>query len=238
MKTNKDDLELIKYTDLVFPKILKLKTDKASTKICSIKNTIEQVDAWKKQGSTIVFVAGVFDILHLNHLQALEYYRLLGARHFVEKNKKQELSIVNIAASSKVRLVISMDSDLRVSNNKSSEKTKRPILSWKSRALMLLKQSMQSSNDSNHSLVDFIIRHGVDTCESIQCAHDDNITIAEEIKPDVMILNNKSLDSIKLVKKSRKLDDIEIILIDENNLFINDSLLDGPIKTTSILDRA
>jgi len=238
MNIHKDDLELIGYTDLAFPKVIDTKTDKAYGEICSMPETIKQINKWEKQGSIIVFVAGVFDILHLNHLQALEYYRLLGAKYYIQKNNLKDVSIVDVAASQKVRLVISLDSDLRVSTDKSSKEIKRPILSWHSRALMLLKQSMQASNDTNYSLVDFIIRHGDDTCSSKHCAHDDNITIAETIKPDLMIINNKSTNSIELAKKSDKLNGMDIVVIDENNLFINDSLLDGPIKTTSILERA
>ena len=238
MNFHKDDLELINFTDLIFPKILELKTDLATGEPCSISETINLINKWKKQGSIIVFVAGVFDILHLNHLQALEYYRLLGAKQYIQKNNMNDTKINDIATSQKVRLVISMDSDFRVSKNKSSKNNKRPVLSWHSRALMLLKQSMQASNDSNHSLVDFIIRHGSDTCGSHQCRHDDNIFIAEAIKPDLMILNRDSNNSIELTKKSEKLAEVNIVLIDESRLSIRDSLLDGPIKTTAILERA
>lgn len=236
-----DDKNLIKLTKKLFLIELDTKTDIADQKTCSINKTLDKISKWKKDGSIVVFIAGVFDILHLNHLIALEYYRLLGAKKLLERYPQITTPIAEIACSNKIRLVVSIDSDLRVSENKflksNQKNTKRPALSWRSRTMMLLKQSFDDHNGNSHNLVDLAVRHGKDTCQGKRCPHDDNILIAEEINPDVMILNQKSLESIKLTKQSKLFKDTKVYLIDENQLTLIDDLLVGPIKTTAILER-
>lgn len=49
-------------------------------------NKLEQIEAWKSTGERIVFTNGVFDILHVGHVDYLEKARELGDRLVVGLN--------------------------------------------------------------------------------------------------------------------------------------------------------
>jgi len=190
-----------------------IKSDKLS---CNIDEAFKIVRAWKKNGFTIVFTAGVFDILTLNHLLGLYHYRMLGG--------------------DKTKLVVSIDTDERVKSLKAFNTTKggstKPILSWDNRALMIAKQATNESN----ILVDLILQHGSDTCRGV-CPHDDNVSIAENLQPDLVVVNSKSRDTISKLEQSTIIPSNNILIIQEEELAYDDELLGGKISNATIINR-
>lgn len=184
---------------------------------CNIFSLKERVDEWKNDGYTIVFTAGVFDIFTVNHLLALYHYKMLGGN--------------------RSKLIVSIDTDERVRVVKSSIKAKgnltKPILSWKSRSLMVAKQTFRN----RESLVDIIVQHGNDTCRDMRCPHDDNVTIAEEISPDIIVVTDTSADTIKKIQNSQYINNKNLLVINENELSYYDILLGGKISTSSIIKK-
>ena len=215
--------------------------DTANNKKCSIDNLKSVVDKWQNEGSIVVFTAGVFDMLHVNHVLALTHYRLLGAtRH--QPNYDNLKTIQDIAASNRVKLVVSVDSDKRAKKDKefvvSKGNCRKPIISWDNRTLILLYQSMFSADEKTAvPLVDYVTKHGQDTCSNKSCAHNDNVSIAEAIRPDIIVVSSGSPITIALIKASEILKDKELIVINEEELFYYDSLLSGPIKSSAIIKR-
>ncbi len=184
---------------------------------CNIDELKQRTKQWKSEGYTIVFTAGVFDLLTINHLVALYHYKVVGGE--------------------KAKLIISIDTDERVRQSKAFVETKgnavKPILSWKSRATMVAKQSL------NHKqpLVDLILQHGDDTCEGSRCPHDDNVSIAESINPDIVIVTSKSTSTIEKLRNSPIIDSKKIEIINEEQLSYNDELLGKNISTSAIIER-
>lgn len=184
---------------------------------CNIDILKQKIDRWKTDGYTIVFTAGVFDIFTINHLLALHHYKLLGG--------------------DKVKLILSIDSDERVKQSKSFNRNKggsvKPILSWHNRALMVAKQSL----NNKEALVDLIVQHGDDTCAGIRCPHDDNVSITEIIKPDIVVVTRTSEDTIKKIHNSPIINNTSLMVIDEDQLTYQDHLLGQNISTTAIIQR-
>lgn len=184
---------------------------------CNIADLKSIVDAWKLDGYTIVFTAGVFDIFTINHLLGLYHYKLLGGE--------------------KTKLIVSMDTDERVRSSKSFIEDKgdsiKPILSWRSRAIMVGKQSFLN----REKLVDMITQHGSDTCGGVVCPHDDNVSIAEEISPDYIVVTSTSTSTIKKIQASDRIQSNRLLVINEEELAYEDVLIGKKISTSAIIKR-
>lgn len=182
-------------------------------KDCNIREILKVTEKWKNDGYKLVFTAGVFDIFHVNHLLGLYNYKLMGG----EKSK----------------LIVSVDTDARVRENKSRicEKggSERPILSWKSRTLMLAKQYFNGDR-----LVDLIIQHGYDTCGGKRCPHDDNVDLAKAINPDVIVVTDTSKDTISRIKSDEKLRE-KLKIICEKDLAYFDKFLNENVSDSAII---
>ncbi len=212
---------------------------------CSIVTLCNKRDKWANEGSVVVFTAGVFDILHTSHLLALTHYRLLGAHEYLKRqgilNPSAE-TLQEIAASDKVRFILSVDTDSRVAGDKAFVADKgnspKPLVSWENRVLLLARQSISGANNS-HSLIDFITSHGVDACICNDCPHSDNAHIAAAIKPDIIVVSSGSQGTInKLREHDAELTNSKLVVIQEDSLSYYDKLLKGPIKSSSIIKRA
>lgn len=189
---------------------------RSDTRSCNIDTAVKKVQAWKQDGYVIVFTAGVFDIFTLNHLLGLYHYKLLGGK--------------------KTKLVLTMDTDKRVELSKSYKQAKggsiKPILSWDNRALMIAKQHFSNGE----KLVDLILQHGNDTCGGT-CPHDDNVSIAEKLLPDIVVVTAESVDTIEGLERSTVIPDKSIVVISEKDLSYNDSILGEKISNTAIARR-
>ena len=56
------------------------------TKIVSLDDLIPQRDGWRRQGRTLVFTNGVFDLLHIGHVRYLQEARAMGGLLVVALN--------------------------------------------------------------------------------------------------------------------------------------------------------
>jgi hypothetical protein len=212
---------------------------------CSIEKLRRKRNMWHDDGSIVIFTAGVFDILHVNHLLALTHYRLLGAQEYLVRQGSMETNMEDlreIAASDKVRFILSVDSDARVSEDKAFIPSKgdcpKPLVSWRNRVLLLARQQISRSDGSARPLVDFITMHGKDSCTCDSCPHQDNVYIASAIRPDLVIVSSGSPSTIQKLEERAELADSKLIVIREDRLAYHDALLRGPIKSSSIIRRA
>ena len=164
---------------------------------CNITSIHKIIEEWKSKGYTIVFTAGIFDLLTINHILALYHYRLMGG--------------------AKAKLVVSIDTDRRVRSQKAFKiikgNTVKPILTWESRARMIAKQSFLHKTP----LVDLIIQHGDDTCSGNQCPHNDNVDIAEYIEPDIIAVTSTSIETIKQIAIRPAISN-NLVVIKENDI--------------------
>lgn len=218
--------------------------DKASGEVCSIDSVREKVAEWQEDGAMVIMSAGVFDSLHVNHLLALHHFRYLGAIAALERAGRRitDNSIRAAAASKMVKLVISSDTDARVSATKGRVAEKggspKPLLSWQTRSMMLAKQYIFSPDTKTaEPLVDMITRHGTDTCSGQRCPHDDNVLIAEYIRPDIILAPEASSKTIDDIQNSR-LPKRSLQIFDENDLAFFDPLLSANVSTSAIIKRA
>lgn len=212
---------------------------------CSLEVLQQKRVAWQGDGAIVVFTAGVFDILHVSHLLALTHYRLLGAKEYLERagvaNPTAE-ELHAVAASDKVRFILSVDSDVRVAGDKAFVPSKgdcpKPLVSWENRVLLLARQQISRSDGSARPLVDFITMHGMGSCICEICPYQDNAYIANAIKPDLVVVSSGSPSTIQKLEESTGLTDSKLIVIQEDRLAYHDKLLGGPIKSSSIIKRA
>lgn len=235
------DAQMIKS---VFEYAIQDKLHSKDSAACPIHELRERKERWQREGAIIVFTAGVFDILHVNHLLALTHYRLLGAKEYLDRNNLKSSNsddLHKIAASSRVRLIISSDSDARAAADKSFVAGKgdcpKPLVSWENRALLLACQQITRSDGSAWPLVDYITMHGTDSCLCDSCPYDDNAYIATALQPDVVVVSSGSPSTIQKLKKAA-VSQTKLVIIEEGKLAYTDRLLDGPIKSSAIIRRA
>ena len=214
--------------------------------ICMINTLLKVAKQWQDKDNIVVFTAGVFDLLHATHLLALTHYRLLGAHEYLLRRGVTDPSIQQlhlVAASDAVRLIVSVDTDKRVARDKSFLASKgdspKPIVSWENRVLLLATQRISDRNGTARPLIDFITKHGddADTCKNTNCPHIDNAYIARALKPDLVAVNSDSSQTLTILQESDTMP-TKIVVIDESKLTYNDSLLGGPLKSSSMIKRA
>ena len=85
--------------------------NKINSKICSLDDLKNQVNAWKQAGEEVVFTNGCFDIIHRGHIEVLAQTADLGDR-----------------------LIIGLNSDTSIQKLKGKN---RPIIEEQSRAILL-----------------------------------------------------------------------------------------------------
>lgn len=214
---------------------------------CLIEGLRTQTHQWQQQGNVVVFTAGVFDILHANHLLGLTHYRLLGAHEYLTRqgiaHPSQE-QLHDTAASDAVRLIVSVDTDKRVARDKGFLKAKgdcpKPVVSWENRVMLLAHQQIAGPTGTARALIDYITRHGddADACGDLACPHIDNSYIAQEIQPDIVVVNNESSKTLTRLQAVPSASKTKLIVIDENSLTYQDKLLQGPLKSSAIIRRA
>jgi hypothetical protein len=220
--------------------------------ICSFDSANQQIEAWRLKGRFSVFNAGTYDILTLNHILGLVQCRTLGAMALIGLNKietKTEQHLVHdIAASDSIHLMVTLDTNRALEEGKSRRPEKggapKPTLDWYSRAIMLAMQSIPSPGyEARRGVVDYITRHGPECCGVCQdgsCINEDNALMTVKLQPDLVVINSESLRTVadmEQFKEEGLLPNTQIAIIREEENQYYDPILNGPVKTTSIIQR-
>lgn len=220
---------------------------------CSLAMTEAVMREWRRESAYIIFHSGAFDILTPNHILGLTHDRLLAAQCILGiddlRDPKNLEKAHALAASGDIRLMVSLDTNRAVAEGKSGRPEKggsvRPILDWRTRAMMLAAQSMASPIPSHRvDLVDFITHHGPDCCPGRPdgvCTNNNNIWMASVLQPNLLIVNAASSgtrEDIEISQRSGGLRSTRIEYIDEGADQYLDPLIAGPVKTSGIVYRA
>ena len=208
-------------------------------KKCDAEQLRRLREAWHKDGAITVFKAGVFDLLHNNHLLFLVHLRLIGAREYLTQIGIQtptQAQLLDVACSDKVRVILTVDSDERVRASKGFMLNKgyspRPTLSWENRVMMLSHQQIMVQGKGK-TLVDAITRHGTNACKLQDCPHQDDSDLASYLHPDVLVINKDNKSAVERARNSKS----RVVIVNETQLAFTDTRLGGTIKTSAIINR-
>jgi len=230
-----------------------------SSKVVAFPNTTECLldgarrtrRGWKDTGRFTVFNAGTFDVLGLNHIRGLAQCRLLGAMSLIGIEKietPEELAEAHaVAASDRVRLMVTVDTDRALEMNKSRRPDKggapKPSLSWETRVAMLAIQTMPGPDGAHVDMVNYITRHGSDccaVCAAGTCTHEDNARMAVALAPDLVVVptgSKHTIADLSMYKQEGLLPYTDLASIDESNDAFEDPVLGGIISTTALVNR-
>ena len=200
---------------------------------CIADQTKEKVSEWHRNGSFVVANAGAYDVLGLNHLRGLMQARIIGAAYALGSTEDLT-ALYDLASSSALRLLVSLDTNEAISENKSFlEQTGlsvRPILDWQTRSTTLALQSM----GGKHNLVDFITKHGPSACTvcgNESCPHSSETYNVASSGADLTIIKVYSPDTFSTYPYS------QFHVINEQEGAFFDKVLDAQISTTALVRR-
>jgi hypothetical protein len=248
----KSKITLSSYSKTIFEGDFKDRILDITNGECSFFKTKQKIDQWREANIFSIFHPGTFDLLTINHVLGLTHSRVLGAMSLVKLNKiKNHLDVQRIhaiAGSKKIGLMVSLDTNEGVKQSKSRNFKKgnclKPTLDWKTRAYMLGIQSIPQSNYNHRvNLVDYITLHGPECCKSCiegECFNTSNTLLAVKLKPDLLIVNYKSKETINEIKKLQsqgQLKSTKVVIIKEEENQYFDAVLNNPIKTSAIIER-
>lgn len=215
-----------------------------------------QIEQWRHEGSTVVFVCGVYDLFHANHRTYLMHAKIAAAPHVWNSSIKlvdrmpnwEELDTStrseftrDLLQQNLLKLVVSVDGNMQVATNKgfNPEKGngKRPIYDWTTRARDVLSAGYEIV-DQPKLIVDAVTIHDKIQPELANTPHRSTMAIAEFVNADVWCLYDEATQDIEAVQTSHKnnLNGTEVVILSGHN-FYSDSLLESPFSTTSILGR-
>ena len=217
----------------------------ADEKGCTHENALKVVNRWKNEGAFVVANAGAFDLLGLNHIRGLIQCRVIGAMCLlglddIIEDKKTASHVFDVAASNRIKLLVSIDTNKAVEDNKSRTENNggaiKPILDWSTRAMMVASQSMPIPySDLRRPSVDYITRHGPESCAEHgddMCWHEDSAFSIASILPDLLVLKNSSEIGSTLDKYS-----VGVVQIDEHYDAFTDPLLDDQVSSSATIRR-
>jgi hypothetical protein len=223
----------------------RFKSKNPSDSECINDSALKIVAGWKKTGSFVVANAGAFDLLGLNHIRGLIQCRVIGAMSLlgvdeISNNPELAQTVYETAASEKIKLLVSIDTNRAVEDNKSRNEANggsvKPIFDWYTRAMMVASQSMPIPNSTLRiPLADHITRHGPGACSAHQedmCWHEDTGFSLASLDPDLLIIKNVSNIGTSLDQYQ-----VNIALIDEHFDAFTDPLVGGEISSSSTIKR-
>lgn len=222
-----------------------------SPEVCSFDAALKTAEAWRANGNYFIFKAGSFDLLTLNHVLALTQFRALGAMSILGldaiKSKAEQAAVHSLAASNKIKLMLTVGTNAGVSREKSYKVEKgevtKPVLDWRSRAMMLAAQSIPiPGQGKRQDAVDYITRHGPECCDSCQsgnCINENNDTMAVKLRPDLVVITEwqRTAGHLENYKNQGLLPNTSIAVVKEEDNQYSDPLLSSSIKTTSIINK-
>lgn len=226
--------------------------EKASTELK------EKRKQWAAEGSTVVFTSGVFDLLHQNHRAYLLHTKLEAVpihfdKEFNGKANWEDLSedekkvyCQGALLGGKIRLVVSVDGDEAVASRKGGKAEKggtpRPLFTWQTRARDVLGATTAVTGYTPDALrvpiADAVTMHDNVAQELVNTPHDDILSIAHFVDPDVWSVYYESQDIIDRLKgpEGANFTDLEAVVLPGHEFYV-DSLLGGRFSTTAITKR-
>ena len=222
-----------------------------SSDVCSFNAALQKAEAWRSTGNFVIYKAGTYDILTLNHILGLVQFRTLGAMALLgiesAETDREQLLVHEVAASDNIKLMVTLDTNRGMAGDKSYRPEKggspKPTLDWYSRAMMLAAQSIPLPGyEGRRSAVDYITRHGPDCCDACEgnaCTNENNELMAVGLKPDLVVIteSQQALGKLEEYKEQGLLPNTQIsVVIEDENQYL-DPVLGGPIKTTAIVNR-
>jgi hypothetical protein len=212
---------------------------------CTFGQSSEIVTNWKKMGNFVIANGGTFDILSLNHIRGLVQCRILGAMAILgidelNHNSKETDDVYEVATSDKLKLIVSIDTNEALENNKSRRPEKggsvKPILDWETRAKMVSNISIPIPGTSlRRNAVDFITSHGPNACNGCfenECLTENTKYSVSWLDPNLTV-TKLDINSSNIVEENNG----NFVIIDENDGAFEDKLLNGQISTTNLINR-
>jgi hypothetical protein len=202
---------------------------------------------WAEQDDTVVFTAGGYDLMHLNHIGSLLGAKILGVRHRYEISGHSERSWTELSAEKqreiitanleedKVKLVVSVKGDQELAAKKSFQKEKgnmpRPIQDWQTRARSVLSVGMPDYYGFTGHLVDAVtIDDNVDV--AFEGTPNWNLTeVVHELRPDVWQIYAESKNLLRFAASGALAGNVRVFVSDIANYY-TDSSSGEPLSTT------
>ncbi len=200
---------------------------------CTAEATSTLVDTWHRTGSFVVANAGGYDSMGLNHLRGLMQARIIGAIHLLGGEGSVN-DIYELASSEDIRLLISLDTNDALEENKSYKAngaySVRPLLDWDTRARTLALQGFGGGRE----LVDFITKHGplaCSVCVAESCNHSSKTFNIADSGADLIVLKDINTDQLANYPNT------SFHVIEETEGAFHDKLLGGQISTSALVRR-
>ncbi len=203
--------------------------------------------------TTVVFTAGVFDVMHLDHVAYLLHTKACGAQRHYEtyyaEGNGQEWDDLNLGQKKdywqqfvygqELRQVVSVDGNEYVAARKGFNPEKgnsiRPIYDWETRARTIASVILPGSFQSAIPVVDAVTIH--DPVALAGTAHGSIYDTADVVRPHVWTLFEEAQDDIAAIPNDARFDQTSLIVIPQNDNYFNDRLLNGKFSTSKIVKR-
>lgn len=216
----------------------------------------EQVQQWKNTGNTVVMVFGGFDApFHINHQQFLldckahgvprhyqDHYAASAGIDWQDLSKDEQDSIIRGTLSDeKVKLIVSTDGDMRISDSKGFNPNKgsspRPLQGWSTRAHNLSGLSLQldDAHTSRTSIVDAVTVH--DHLALPGTVHAVPVDMVAQFRPDVWTLYFEAENDIAAAEVDTRLGNTDVYVIQGDDYRANDPLTGESYSTTALVRR-
>lgn len=219
------------------------------------QHLLSQITGWQKNGSTVVFASGVYDLLHHDHKGYLLHTKLAGAAtHFnkTEAGKGRTWADLTIPekryisdgylARGELRLVVSVDGDMSVANRKGNKGgAARPITGWLTRARSVADVTHPLRTEQGWErrvIADAVTVHGPEDFAG-NSPHASVLCLAETLQPDVWTVFEESEDILETAPYVPALGSVALacITMGGDSRYFTDPII-GKFSTTALLTRA
>ncbi|HET7529270.1 MAG TPA: hypothetical protein VFJ84_03540 [Candidatus Saccharimonadales bacterium] len=211
---------------------------------------------WQAEGRTVIFNSGVYDLMHGNHRAFMLHTRMAGAGTHWKKfsadsagRKWEDLSpqeradyTKQLLLEGRLKQVVSVRGNDSVAERKGNKPEKggapRPIYDWETRARDVMSASVEVEAGVVLPLADAVTVHDEVIPELAETPHNDIMSIAAFLQPDVWSLYFESqyiIDAIESDENGR-FTNMDVLVLTGRD-FYSDRLLGGPFTTTNITRR-
>jgi hypothetical protein len=220
---------------------------------CALDELVGARRRWAEQDKTVVFTAGGYDLLHLNHKASVLGAKILGVRHRYESSEcsgagwvelspeEQVKHIKGSLESDEVKLVVSVKGDAELGKKKSFQANKgngrRPIQDWRTRATSLLTIGVPGpfSCDPNQLVDAVTIDDNVDP-RLAESPSGNLVDLVHELEPDVWQIYAESGRLLDFVARGELKGKTRVFKSEAANYF-TDGSSGEPLSTTLTVNK-